>query len=471
MDDLPYFYDVSSSDLDADLQPRGATSAASPSTPARDAAAPAPAGRRRRPADGAARCRADPGRDGRRVDAHPRSEEQFDAVDLYFDRVGQRPLLTREGEVELARRIEEREHELLEALLQAPAALRELGALGAELGAGRLRLRDVLRDVNEERLADEADTQRLVTALKRAGARALAMKRGAARAGEGRALLAELSYARFHRRAFDRVVEAARAAPGGDEAGRAIEAKRRAVDRAKAELVESNLRLVVLFARRHLNQGLQLLDLIQEGNIGLMRAVDKFDHRRGIRFSTYAAWWVRQQMTRAIAEQGKTIRVPVHMVESRQKLMRARRRFVHEHGREPDELELVAATGILSEKVRAVGRLAPEPLSLQAPAGAEGEATVADFVPDRATLAPDEQVARTRIQAQARALVGTLSPREQEVLRLRFGLEGSEEHTLQEIGARLSVSRERVRQIEAEALRKLRGPSLRDDLEAYFDAA
>ncbi|MCC6553562.1 MAG: sigma-70 family RNA polymerase sigma factor [Polyangiaceae bacterium] len=400
-------------------------------------------------------------------------EPPRDAIEIYLERASRRPLLTREGEIELARRVEVGEHAMLAAVAAAPAGLQELAAMGEELREKQLRAREVLRDGEDGEMDEGARSARLAAALDRAGALANGRRAGAAEAAKARrALVGELERLRLHRRTLDRLVEAVRAAAAEDEAARraleAAEAGRRAADQAKAELVESNLRLVLLFARRHVNQGLQLLDLVQEGNIGLMRAVDKFDHRRGIRFSTYAAFWVRQQMARAVAEQGKTIRVPVHMVESRQKLARARRRFVHEHGREPDEAELAAWTGLVREKVRAVSALAAEPLSLQAPSGAEGEATIGDFVADRSAAAPDEEIARTRMAVKARELLKTLSPREQEVLRLRFGLDGREELTLQEIGTMLSVSRERVRQIEAEALRKLRGPSRRDELETYL---
>jgi RNA polymerase primary sigma factor len=288
-------------------------------------------------------------------------------------------------------------------------------------------------------------------------------------------MLEELEAARLHRRVIDRVIDAVRADDAGEPGARrevltAIEAGRRIADRAKADLVEANLRLVVLFAKRHKGQGLQLLDLIQEGNIGLMRAADKFDHRRGVRFSTYAAWWVKQQLTRAVADQGKTIRIPVHLVESRRKVTRARKRFAQEHGRDPDEAELVAATGLVGERVKVVNELSPEPISLEAPLGFEGEATVGDFVSDMSTPAPDEQIAQTRMCEETRGLLSALSPREQEVLRMRFGLDGRAEKTLQEIGEMMSLSRERVRQIEAEALRKLRGRSVQIDLESYIAA-
>jgi RNA polymerase primary sigma factor len=292
-----------------------------------------------------------------------------------------------------------------------------------------------------------------------------------------RAILDRLAGIRLHRRVLDRIINAVRrsVSSGDGEAERArtlaaIEEGRKIADFAKTELIEANLRLVVLFARRQMNQGLPLIDLVQEGNIGLMRAADKFDYRRGVRFGTYAAWWVKQQIARAVADQGKTIRVPVHMVESRRKLTRARRRFEQEHGRAPDEQELAAETGIQLERVQAVGELVPEPISLQAPSGTEGEGTMGDFLSDTTTPAPDEQIASTRMQAQARELLGSLTPREQAVLRMRFGLDGSPEHTLQEIGAMMSLSRERVRQIEVEALRKLRGPSAEGELESYIAA-
>jgi RNA polymerase primary sigma factor len=395
------------------------------------------------------------------------------ALELYLGKMGTKALLSREDEISLARQVEEGERMIVEALVRSGPALRELLAVGSELRDKKLRLREVLRDAEDDELTEDDVTLRLIATLERAGS--LAEPGGQHNEEERSGMLKELESARLHRRVIDRVIDAVRADQAGDMSERrqalsSIEAGRRIADHAKSELVEANLRLVVLFAKRHKGQGLQLLDLIQEGNIGLMRAADKFDHRRGVRFSTYAAWWVKQQLTRAVADQGKTIRIPVHLVESRRKVTRARKRFAQEHGREPDEAELVAATGLVGERVKVVNELAPEPISLEAPLGFEGEATVGDFVSDLSTPAPDEQIAQTRMCEETRGLLSALTPREQEVLRMRFGLDGKAERTLQEIGEMMSLSRERVRQIEAEALRKLRGRSTQIDLESYIAA-
>ena len=338
---------------------------------------------------------------------------------------------------------------MLRALLGSRVALRELGAIGRELHGRQHRARDVLRDAESEAMGDEARTKRLEDVLARAGALAGEKRKDREASGERAALEQELFALRLHRRTLERVLRVVGESPPNEERKATLDLAlqgKRAADFAKATLVESNVRLVVSFARRHMNQGLQLIDLIQEGNIGLMRAVDKFDPRRGHRFSTYAAWWVKQQMARAIAEQAKTIRLPVHLVESRQKLMRARRSFAQEHGREPSDDELVAKTGLLRRKVNAIAQIVPEPISLQAPSGADGDAEVADFVADRSAVSADEQLGRRRMWDRATKLLSTLSPREQEVLRMRFGLGETTEHTLQQIGDAFSLSRERVRQ-------------------------
>jgi RNA polymerase primary sigma factor len=425
-----------------------------------------------------------------------------DPLRVYLRKMGTVPLLTREGEVELAKRIEEGTNAVRDALFASNVVVEELTRMGEQLAESRLRARELLNvEADDDSFDEEAACNLLIEQIdkiKRAAKRRGPLYKERAQAEDGRAQKIDKSLEKvqqdleklmidlnLNKRTIDKMAQKLKAraivepTPDNDISVEEHEALQRLSDqvqkgevraqRAKAALVEANLRLVVSIAKRYTNRGLQLLDLIQEGNIGVMIAADKFEYRRGYKFSTYATWWIRQAITRAIADQARTIRIPVHMVETMNKMHRTAHDLVQELGREPTPEELATRLDIPVSKVRSLLRIVKEPLSLETPRGEDGDCTLGDFVEDQKAPSPSDSLMSNDLNKQTRELLNSLSVREQRVLQKRFGIGEKSEHTLEEIGKEFNVTRERIRQIEAKALQKLKSSRRSRSLKAYLE--